>query len=399
MQEQITGLITPLAALVFAVTFAVMWRRGRMENHVLAFALGYVGFGLGFYANVLLAETAPASFPVGHLFYSAGCAALVWGLCRRAQCQPPMLGMGLTYAVSLASLMVAIALTDELDVPLYLVNSGYGVMFVLATQRLADARRREAVDRLILVLLIVTAAQFFVRPPVSLVLDNHIASGAGYRETLYFSWLSVFVTVISVAMAMTLIAACIHDLLDHAHAAAELDDLSGLPGRSAFEERILAMLNEAAPGHVPLSVIAADLDHFKKVNDIFGHQAGDAAIAAFGKLIVGSIRDRDAAGRIGGEEFCIAAWDCAACDAINMAERLRLALLDTEIAGMPAGHRLTASFGVAEWRPGESYGNLFSRADRALYAAKDGGRDRIECADGESGGKVVAAVTRVQRPD
>lgn len=398
MQEEITGLITPLAALVFAVTFAVMWRRGRMGNHVLAFALGYVGFGLGFYANLLLAPTAPASFPVGQFFYSAGTVALVWGLCRRAGCQVPVMGMGIAYAVALASLVLAISVTDQLDVPLYLINSGYGAMFVLASQRLADAPRREPVDRLILALMILTAAQFFARPPISLILDNHIATGAGYRETLYFSVLSVFVTVISVAMAMTLIAACIHDLLHRAREIGELDDLSGLASRRAFEDRILDMLDEAAPGNAPLSIIVADLDHFKKVNDIFGHQAGDAAIAAFGKLIADSIRDRDAAGRIGGEEFCIAAWNCSAGDATSMAERLRLSLLSTEVAGMPDGHRLTASFGVAEWRPGESYGTLFSRADRALYAAKNGGRDRIECADGDGATRVVSAVKELRRP-
>jgi diguanylate cyclase (GGDEF)-like protein len=125
----------------------------------------------------------------------------------------------------------------------------------------------------------------------------------------------------------------------------------------------------------------ADIDNFKQVNDIWGHQSGDEAISGFGRLIEGMVRGCDTAGRIGGEEFCIAVWNCPNEPATRLAERIRVAFARLEHAGIGSDIRLTASFGVATARAGENYRELFARADAALYLAKSGGRNQVRNAE------------------
>ena len=176
----------------------------------------------------------------------------------------------------------------------------------------------------------------------------------------------------------------------------ENDHLTGLKMRRAFEQSAMEMIDRGARKNVPVSMIVADIDHFKQVNDIWGHQAGDRAIVAFGQLVQRMVRAGDVCGRIGGEEFCIMIWNCELEPAERLAERVREAFAATPQHGINSDVRLTASFGVAMCRPQEGFGKLFARADAALYRAKEAGRDRVEAdhrsAEREPAQKVDAPV-------
>jgi diguanylate cyclase (GGDEF)-like protein len=147
--------------------------------------------------------------------------------------------------------------------------------------------------------------------------------------------------------------------------------------RGTFENDGLKMFAKACKKGLPVSLIVADIDHFKQVNDRHGHTAGDEAIAGFAALINDAIRSIDIAGRVGGEEFAILVWNCEAEPAVGLAERLRRGLSSRPIRAGASELRLTASFGVAQWQDGESYAQVFNRADAALYQAKNSGRDRV----------------------
>ena len=158
----------------------------------------------------------------------------------------------------------------------------------------------------------------------------------------------------------------------------------------------MTRLQRAREEDVPISVIVADIDHFKRVNDIWGHQVGDSAIAGFGDLLRSAIRSTDIAGRVGGEEFCLFVWDCPAGPTRKLAERIRTRFEHMQIEGISDGVRLTASFGIAQWEPDEGYGRLFARADAALYRAKQAGRNRIVSQDE---GMLLAMGPHQQGPD
>ena len=151
---------------------------------------------------------------------------------------------------------------------------------------------------------------------------------------------------------------------------AKLDGLTGLPNRRALDERLAAAERRAEPA----AVVLADVDHFKRLNDALGHPAGDRALAAVAKALRAAARDADLVARYGGEEFCVLLPGVDAATAAAVAERLRAAVAGCDFPQWP----LTASFGVAGWRPGTTAAELLAEADRALYRAKASGRDRVE---------------------
>jgi two-component system cell cycle response regulator len=130
----------------------------------------------------------------------------------------------------------------------------------------------------------------------------------------------------------------------------------------------------------PLGVVIVDLDHFKQVNDTYGHLAGDAVLREAARRMQNSIRQYDSIGRYGGEEFLILFPGCSATDTYAQADRLRKQLGQAEMSVNDQALRITASFGVTSAMPGETWTEeaLIRKADEALYVAKKSGRNRVE---------------------
>ncbi len=160
------------------------------------------------------------------------------------------------------------------------------------------------------------------------------------------------------------------DMLGELERLARTDELTGLPNRRDWEQRLPTELARATRASQPLCVAMLDLDRFKKFNDERGHQAGDRLLSEAAGLWLSALRPYDVLARYGGEEFSLMLPDVEAKDAVVLIERLR--------AATPEG--ATCSAGVAEWDGEETAAELVGRADAALYAAKRGGRDRVEIA-------------------
>jgi len=149
------------------------------------------------------------------------------------------------------------------------------------------------------------------------------------------------------------------------------DGLTGLFNRRAFQNK----LRELRLAGVPISIAMSDLDHFKQLNDTYGHDAGDIALRTFARTVKAHLRDRDFACRYGGEEFAIAMPHTSLDDAVQMIETLRINLAGgLRTSGVPM---FTSSFGVVEMDHGEMLEDALRRADVALFEAKHAGRDRI----------------------
>jgi len=162
--------------------------------------------------------------------------------------------------------------------------------------------------------------------------------------------------------------------------AALTDALTGLPNRRAIDAWAAHQLAAAVRHGFSFWVVLIDLDHFKHVNDTYGHDAGDAVLKAFGEILQSNTRSSDIAGRIGGEEFLHAVTHADEEDMPLLVERARAKLVARTFAFGGSQVSVTASFGVAGFR-GETappFGELISRADRALYRAKQMGRNRVE---------------------
>lgn len=153
------------------------------------------------------------------------------------------------------------------------------------------------------------------------------------------------------------------------------DELTGAANRRRLLEELAHQAERPAPA-TPVSVVFFDLDHFKRVNDTHGHDVGDRVLRVVADVAARVVRDGDLVARLGGEEFVIVAPGSGRDDAVRLAERLRVAIPDAVQAAV--GMRTTASFGVTTLRPGDDAIDVLRRADARMYAAKRGGRDRVE---------------------
>jgi len=157
---------------------------------------------------------------------------------------------------------------------------------------------------------------------------------------------------------------------------AQEDALTGIANRRYFSAEAERAMHAVERSGQPLSLLLLDLDHFKNINDEHGHNVGDQVLAEMVRRLREVLRKSDLTGRWGGEEF-IALLHSDADAAMAVAERIRLAVADTPFATSHGPVAVTLSGGCASHRPGDSLSRLVGRADRALYAAKHGGRNRI----------------------
>jgi diguanylate cyclase (GGDEF)-like protein len=158
------------------------------------------------------------------------------------------------------------------------------------------------------------------------------------------------------------------------------DALTGIGNRRMLLERMKSEMARAERVDRPFTIALADLDRFKSVNDTYGHEAGDKVLIEIARVIKSCMRDYDSCGRWGGEEFLIIMPEITAAEGASIIERLRDAIgcMAMQFDGNTLA--LSASFGIAQYRPQESGSDMIARADAALYAAKRGGRNRYELA-------------------
>jgi diguanylate cyclase (GGDEF)-like protein len=169
-----------------------------------------------------------------------------------------------------------------------------------------------------------------------------------------------------------------HEVEDRLRAQAWTDALTGLNNRRHFTEIAASLFAVPADADQPLAALMVDIDHFKRVNDEYGHQTGDVVLRAVSSRMRGALRESDLIGRLGGEEFAVLLHGLTLADAIDTAERLRTAIGASPIATNAATLEVRVSIGVAERTAADTdLDALLARADRALYAAKNGGRDRV----------------------
>ena len=377
MQDQIVELLIPIVALIYSAGFFLLWLRARDQTFILALVFTGCARALGFF----LGDVSYGPFPVladviPYLCFTSGVIALVWAVCQRSG-QRSYLKLHLAIVAIGLVLLIFASLRDNFLAGAIVVGTVLGLIAASGAHTLANAASRTVLDKVIMWMTLFYAAQFFIRPLSALTFDPGLST-ENYGDSIYQGVVIVNFAVMTILHSSTLIIAILIDQFRSKEMSSETDPLTGLKMRAAFEEKSVAVLENAGKRRSPVSMIVADIDHFKQVNDIWGHQAGDQAIASFGELLRSMVRTDDLCGRIGGEEFCVIVRDCEIEAARKLAERICSAFERMEHEEIGAGIRLTASFGVASWREGEGYGKIFARADSALYAAKEGGRNRVE---------------------
>lgn len=222
---------------------------------------------------------------------------------------------------------------------------------------------------------------------------------ADYTHTTYalISQASTGILLLAAGLILLLIVA--QKAITESQLASEIDPLSGAFNRRGFDRLAQEAMGRSVESGRPISVAVFDLDHFKRINDTFGHDAGDGVIATFAQRLR-CVAAATAVGRMGGEEFAVLFEGLDLDDAWRCADAVRREVRVTSAANGPP--TFTVSGGVAQLRPGETVAELLRRADAASYQAKNAGRDQVcraaEARRGDAGSRVHLAAGSERRP-
>lgn len=181
---------------------------------------------------------------------------------------------------------------------------------------------------------------------------------------------TLFVTIVFANIFLGMIDRLTSRMGDLAH----VDALTGIYNRRYLDDCVRHPMAKNLRHGTPMSLLLVDVDHFKRINDQFGHGAGDTVLQAVAERMNKSIRAIDQLFRVGGEEFAVLLPEAGIQAAQRVAEKLRTAMASQPLAGQ---HAVTVSIGAAELQAGETFGSLFKRCDKALYQAKAEGRNRV----------------------
>lgn len=176
----------------------------------------------------------------------------------------------------------------------------------------------------------------------------------------------------------------LREALEDSRRDALTDSLTGVANRKCFDQEMFAAIRDAEVNAEPLSLIFADLDHFKQFNDTYGHAIGDQVLRLVGRTLHNCVKGKDTAARYGGEEFAIILPETSSGGATVVAENIRKTVASKKLVRKGSGDdfgAVTMSLGVTTYRQGETVGDFMERADKALYLAKRLGRNRVICED------------------
>ncbi|WDZ78916.1 GGDEF domain-containing protein [Ensifer adhaerens] len=368
-----------IIAQIFTAAFLTIAAKSRQRRAALWCGAGFAVASLAAVCEAIVPfSSAPRPFAIGAF------ACMLGGFCLLR------FGLGLFYQVPVRWPVLGVWFVAgvALDMAIYDLPRGtwqhaipYQMPFFLIQLWTASvvlrSGRRSFFDWLLFGLLALCSLYYLVK------IYAAVAAGSGATAQDYVS--SPFALISQALGAMLIVGAglamlgvMVKDIVDDVQARSEIDLLSGLYNRRGFMDRVIPLLHARAT-QTPGTLILADLDRFKLVNDTYGHLAGDEVIRRFARVLMDVMPNRAVAGRLGGEEFAVFLPCTDLSEARVVAHGMRAAIMSQQIVGLPEAARVTASFGVTAVGSGEALDPVMQRADMALYSAKANGRNRVEC--------------------
>lgn len=371
--------INMFIAGIFAIAFGVVAATNRTARGAKWVALGY-GLAIGNAAlEFLLSQTSNPTI-VGISIFLIVLLAMTFclvGVAHHYRVEPPWLAVAAIWCFSIVAIPVIFTLPYVSPLRSFLHQFPYFVAQALFALVILRSGRRQALDLLLLVLLVVTALTYLSKPLIG-ILAGMGTEPQGYMATTYAAISQSLAAVTLVMLGLVLLLVMMRDTAAEMMARSETDALSGLLNRRGFEDRAGPALAQALRSGGPAVMVTADLDHFKRINDSFGHAAGDSVIAEFARLLRETAPEKAMVGRLGGEEFAVFIVGANLADGRVYAETVRVAFAAISVAGI--SHGVSASFGAAQLMASDALFDLSQRADTALYRAKAGGRNQVRVA-------------------
>lgn len=367
-----------LVAMSFSTVFVVVARSSRSRNAAL-----WIGAGFGVASLSALCELLVAYTTLPKLWALCAFASVLFGMVMMhigiVELYRRRFDRRLIVLFTAASLVLSYFIYDlrrGTPTHAFLYQAPFAMVVLTSAYMVLSSRQRMTLDRFLGVLLLVTGLHFLAKAGLAVA----VGSGGEAKDYIYTNYALVSqssTAVLMVGVGLTLLAALILEIMRDHRTESEKDTLSGLANRRGFDRGVRTLL-ERSPDTTH-AIVLCDLDHFKRINDTFGHAIGDRVIEGFGDRLRTYLPTDAVVGRIGGEEFAIFLPATPLETALEFAEALRVEC--ALIGGVPETLQVTASFGVSSLSPGDDLAAAFRQADRALYAAKNAGRNRVTMAE------------------
>ncbi|WP_201779108.1 GGDEF domain-containing protein [Robbsia andropogonis] len=370
----VTSTSIVVICLLFSVALLVAWWQFDMQRHAAAWALSFlaasIGHGLRISTMLFPNDAAPLSMLAFHASV-ASFALLALGFRQRAE--RSLRAVWVAWLVATLVLSVSWSVRDDEWRTWSRITTScadfvmLSIMVVtLRRARGAGAFARWALGAYALYMLTVGLAAWLAR------------AGGPWSDRMFVVVMSVGTPAGMIGTGVLTMLIVAADLARTLRNQARTDPLTGLYNRRAIDEEAEALLSREFAGQQQhaVSIVIADLDHFKSINDRFGHAVGDKVLRRFSTHLRKHLGTADLAGRMGGEEFVFLMPGLTASEAVQRVERIRQGV-PAAIGSIVGNERVTASFGMARVRIHEPFADALARADEALYAAKAAGRNRL----------------------
>ncbi|WP_338826994.1 GGDEF domain-containing protein [Bradyrhizobium sp. 27S5] len=365
------------ATMVAGMLGAMLWLFGRQEN-IPALKWWGTAYLLGA-ASVALwtvgSSTLDAMVLMGLNAIGFAACGMVWNAARifhGRKANLPGLVLG-------PIAWIGAAMTVEDHALRLTIGAGIVAIYAALTASELWSERRRVLKRRWLAIVIPVAHGCVLMLPI-LVGDLLRFNGQNYVSSFWVTLFSIELVLYAIGTVFVIFMMVSDRAVAVHKTAASVDPLSGMLNRRGFTEACTRVIEREANAGRPVTVMIFDIDHFKSINDRFGHPAGDEILKLFSAVVVNSLRISDLSGRIGGEEFA-ALLPCSLEEGVLVAERVREAFENSNIACEEGPVDTTVSIGVAGGPAGTELEVLLASADTALYQAKRGGRNRVEAAE------------------
>ncbi|WP_341668847.1 GGDEF domain-containing protein [Alcaligenes sp. SDU_A2] len=367
-------LIVPACSALLGIVMLTCWTRLRSHRYLLWISTGYLVTALPLSMHSLLDNTELArwSVPLSAL-YMGGVMSMAHGVALRFDSRISFALGGLILAATLGILYYFSHVVDNLWVRMYCLNAGLAFIIALPAKAVLFGRKpRIPLASILRGSYIVVLAYAIARVFALAALIPHDPQIELTRSGFWLLMLAVNM-FISIWLALTILASTAMSIVQVLDNERSHDPLTRLLNRRAFFEQAPRHLRKlGSPGW---AVLVCDIDHFKAINDTWGHATGDQALQAVGELLLRQARQDDLVARFGGEEFVLLIRCADLLTARQTAERLRASLADLYIDGLSTP--LTASFGLALLPPDGDLDKAIHQADTLLYQAKHAGRNQV----------------------
>lgn len=371
--EQYFALVVPATSLLLGLSLVAAWYALREQRYLLWLAAGYILTGIPLGVQSLMSNVQMAHWTVGTgALYCAGALATAQGFAARIGGRVAPAAALLVMTLTLALLFYFSRVDNVDEARMLVLNTGMALLLGLPLPQLFRSPLDSALERLLRLSFLVLVVYSLLRPVVVFGLASQPLSSELSRSGLWL-WMLAINLMLNLWFVFLVLGNVVHGLVERLRHERNHDPLTLLLNRRAFFE--VASQRLAGNRSQQWAVLACDVDHFKRINDTWGHAAGDHVLRHMGTLLRGMVRPHDIVARFGGEEFVLLLRCQNIDNAHAIADRIRDTLAATPCS--PIKEALTASFGVTLLAHARDLSAALERADRAVYQAKRSGRNQV----------------------